>query len=188
VKLFDGKSLKGWKILDKIDFDKHGEVKVKDGVLILEEGQFMTGIKWTGEFPKLNYEVNLEAQRIKGSDFFCGMTFPVGKSHASLILGGWGGTLTGISCIDGFDASENETTGTMDFANKRWYKVRLRVTTEKLEVWVDNGEEDGNEKIVDLEHAGREMSLRWEMDSMPPFGFATYLTTAGLRNITLKRL
>ncbi len=186
VKLFDGKTLKGWKILDKIDFDKHGEVKVKDGELILEQGQFMTGVKWGGEFPKLDYEVSLEARRIEGGDFFCGMTFPVGQSHASLILGGWGGTLTGISCIDGFDASENETTGSIDFQNKKWYKIRLRVTKEKIEAWIDDGKK--NEKIVDVKHAGRQISLRWEMDTMPPFGFATWCTTGGYRNIVLKRL
>jgi hypothetical protein len=186
VVLFDGKTLKGWKILDKIDFDRHGEVKVKDGELILETGQFMTGIKWEGEFPKLDYEVTFEARRIDGYDFFCGMTFPVADSHASLILGGWGGTLTGISSIDGFDASENETTGTKDFENKKWYKVRLRVTKEKIEAWIDDGKKD--DKIVDVKHAGRKVSVRWEMDTMPPFGFATYNTTGGLKNLKLKRL
>jgi len=161
-------------------------VKIKDGELILEKGNFMTGVKWAGEFPKVDYEVTLEARRLEGSDFFCGMTFPVGDSHASLILGGWGGTLTGISSLDGFDASENETTGTMDFENKKWYKIRLRVTKEKIEAWVDDGKE--NQKIVDVKHAGRQVSLRWEMDSMPPFGLATYCTTGGYRNIVLKRL
>ncbi len=186
VALFDGKTLKGWKILDKIDFDRHGEVKVKDGELILGTGQFMTGIKWEGEFPKLDYEVTFEARRIDGYDFFCGMTFPVGDSHASLILGGWGGTLTGISSIDGFDASENETTGTMDFENNKWYKVRLRVTKETIEAWIDDGKKDN--KIVDVKHAGRKISVRWEMDTMPPFGFATYNTTGGLKNLKLKKL
>jgi hypothetical protein len=28
IKLFDGTSLKNWKILDKIDFDGHGEVAI----------------------------------------------------------------------------------------------------------------------------------------------------------------
>jgi hypothetical protein len=183
VVLFDGKTLKGWKILDKVDFDRHGEVKVQDGELILETGQFMTGVRWDGEFPKLDYELCFEARRIDGYDFFCGMTFPVADSHASLILGGWGGSLTGISSIDGFDASENETTGTMDFENKKWYKVVLRVTKEKIEAWIDDGKKE--HKIVDVKHVDRKMSVRWEMDTMPPFGFATYCTTGGFRNIVL---
>jgi hypothetical protein len=182
IKLFDGKSLEGWQILDKIDFDKHGEVSVKDGELILKQGQPMTGIRWKGEFPKLDYEITLEARRIDGYDFFCGMTFPVGKSHCSLILGGWGGSLTGLSCLDGFDASENETTGSMDFKQNRWYKIRVRVTERKIQVWVDD------DRIVDVEHKDRKVSLRWEMDSMPPFGIATYATTSGVRNLVVTRL
>jgi hypothetical protein len=182
VKLFDGKTLKGWRVMDKIDFERHGDVKVKDGELILEEGQSMTGISWKGEFPKMDYEVTLEARRIKGYDFFCGMTFPVNKSHCSLILGGWGGSLTGISSIDGFDASENDTTDTMEFKEGQWYKIRLRVTKDKMEAWVDK------EQILEFEHKGRQLSLRWEMEDMPPFGLATYETTAGYRNIIVKRL
>jgi hypothetical protein len=182
IKLFDGKTLKSWQILDKIDFEEHGDVKVKDGELILEKGNYMTGLRWTGAFPKKDYEISLEARRIDGNDFFCGMTFPVDKSHCSLILGGWGGTLTGLSSLDGFDASENETSSWIDFKNKQWYKVRVRVTAKKIEAWVDK------EQIVDIEHVDRKVSLRWEMDTMPPFGLATYSTTAGYRNIVVKRL
>ncbi len=183
IKLFDGTSLKNWKILDKIDFDGHGEVVVKDGELILNMGRPMTGVRWAGqELPKTNYEITLEARRIEGGDFFCGMTFPVEKSHCSLILGGWGGSLTGLSCLDGFDASENESTNSMAFKDGKWYKVRLQVTAEKIQVWVDD------EQIVDVKHAGRKVSLRWEMDPMPPLGFATYATKGGLKNIVMKRL
>jgi hypothetical protein len=181
--LFDGKSLKGWQILDKVDFDRHGEVRVEDGEMILEAGLFMTGVRWQGEFPTMDYEVRFEARRRDGYDFFCGMTFPVADAHCSLILGGWGGMLTGISSIDGFDASENETTGTIEFENKKWYKVRLRVTKEKLEAWVHDGERE--HKVVDIEHTDRQLSVRWEMDTMPPFGFATYSTAGGFRNIVL---
>ncbi len=180
VKLFDGKTLKGWRILDKIDFDRHGKVEVKNGELILGTGEPMTGISWTGAFPRINYEVSLEARRIEGDDFFCGMTFPVGKTYCSLILGGWGGTVTGLSCIDGYSADENETTGFFDFKRNRWYKIRLRVTDGKIEAWLDK------EKIVDVKTQGRKIDLRWEMETMPPFGFATYCTTGGLRNLVLK--
>jgi hypothetical protein len=183
IRMFDGKTLKGWKVLDKIDFVDHGKVSVKDGEIILDKGRAMTGIKWVGQkLPCVNYEVTLEARRKEGMDFFCGMTFPVKESHCSLILGGWGGTLTGLSSLDGFDASENETTGVMDFKNGQWYKIRLRVTDKKIEAWVDD------EMIVDVEIVDRQISLRWEMDLMPPFGFATYDTQGGFRKIVLKRL
>jgi hypothetical protein len=110
------------------------------------------------------------------------MTFPVGKTHCSLILGGWGGSLTGLSNLDGYSADENETTGVIDFEQNRWYKIRLRVTEDKIEAWVDK------EKIVDVVTTDRKIDLRWEMDTMPPFGFATYSTTGGLKNIVLRRL
>jgi hypothetical protein len=183
IRLFDGKTLKGWKILDEIDFKEHGAVSVKDGEIILDTGRAMTGIKWVGQkLPTVNYEVTLEARRKKGSDFFCGMTFPVKKSHCSLVLGGWGGSLTGLSSLDGFDASENETTGVMDFKEGQWYKIRLKVTEKKIEAWVDD------EQIVDVEIVDRQVSLRWEMELMPPFGFATYDTQGGFRKIVIKPL
>lgn len=183
IKLFDGTSLKNWQILDKIDFDGHGKVEIRDGELVLNMGRPMTGVKWNGqELPQTNYEITFQARRIEGGDFFCGMTFPVNKSHCSLILGGWGGSLTGLSCVDGFDASENETTSSMVFKDNQWYKVRLRVTPEKIEAWVDD------DQLVDLKITDRKLSLRWEMDTMPPLGFATYATGGGLKNIVIKRL
>ena len=48
----------------------------------------MTGVTWTRDFPKSNYEIRLEAMRVEGSDFFCGLTFPYQKAHATLVLGG----------------------------------------------------------------------------------------------------
>lgn len=183
IKLFDGTSLKHWQILDKIDFDGHGKVEIRDGELVLNVGRPMTGVRWNGPaLPKTNYEISFQARRIDGYDFFCGMTFPVADSHCSLILGGWGGSLTGLSCVDGFDASENETTNSMVFREKQWYKVRLRVTPEKIEAWVDD------DQLVGLKIADRKLSLRWEMDSMPPLGFATYATSGGFKDIVIKRL
>jgi hypothetical protein len=183
VKLFDGKTLTNWKILDKIDFDGHGKVEVVDGELILNIGKPMTGIRWAGpDLPRTNYEVTFEGRRIDGNDFFCGMTFPVEKAHCSLVLGGWGGTVTGLSSLDGFDASENETTGSMDFKQGKWYKIRLQVTPEKIRAWIDD------EQIINVKIEGRKISLRWEMDPMPPFGIATYVTKGGFKNLVIRRL
>ncbi|HTU26553.1 MAG TPA: DUF1080 domain-containing protein, partial [Pirellulales bacterium] len=74
--MFDGKTLTGWK---PSDFAGHGEVKVEDGKIMIETGTELTGITWTGSLPKDEYEITLEAMRTEGHDFFCGMTFPVGK-------------------------------------------------------------------------------------------------------------
>jgi len=114
-KLFDGKTLTNWK---PTKFGGQGDVEVEseDGILKLNFGSPMTGVTWSGEeLPTMDYEVSLEAQRADGSDFFCGMTFQYGDSPCSLILGGWGGGVVGLSSIDGHDASENPTTKYREF-------------------------------------------------------------------------
>lgn len=60
--------------------------------------------------PVMNYELSLEAMRVDGSDFFCGLTFPVGSNFCSFIVGGWGGGVVGLSSLNSEDASQNETT------------------------------------------------------------------------------
>ena len=183
VSLFDGKKLGKWA---ETDFSGKGEVSVdKDGNLVLGMGIELTGVHWTGknDYPKLNYEINLEGKRTQGSDFFCGLTFPYGDSNASLILGGWGGALVGISSIDDFDASENETGDVYVFEENRWYAIKLRVTKEKLEAWIDD------KKIVDVEVGNRKISMRsGEIELSAPLGIATYSTTGVFRNIRYRKL
>jgi hypothetical protein len=191
--LFDGETLKGWKITD---FAGHGEVLVKrvetakkeagapaEKSILLEAGAILTGVNWTNEVPKMNYEVRLDAMKVDGSDFFCGLTFPVGDSHCSFIIGGWGGGLVGISSLDGMDASENETTKFMAFERGKWYHIRVRVTPNKLEAWIDE------EKLVNVDTKGKKISLRpGDIEMSVPFGVAAYQTAAALREIEWRRL
>ena len=149
--MFDGRTLAGWR---DTDFAGHGEVHCQAGVVVLNMGSPFTGINWTNEFPKMNYEVALDAMRLMGSDFFCGLTVPVGTNCCSLIVGGWGGSLVGISSLDGMDASENETTKFRNFESGRWYRIRLRVTEKKIQAWIDK------EKLVDVAIADRRISVR----------------------------
>lgn len=86
--LFDGKTLKGWK---NSEFGGGGEILVENGQIRISFGEGCNGVTYQKEFPKIDYEVQLEAQRVEGTDFFCGMTFPVQESPCSLIIGGWGG-------------------------------------------------------------------------------------------------
>src|SRR5260370_6478344 len=87
--LFDGKSLAGWK---EANFGGEGEVRVEGGAIVLDQGNDMTGISFAGkDFPRINYEVTLEGKKLKGRDFFCTTTFPVGAEYCSLVVGGWGG-------------------------------------------------------------------------------------------------
>jgi hypothetical protein len=182
IPLFDGKSLEGWRIIDTFDFRRHGKVYVKDKAIFLEQGEPATGISWKGELPRTNYEITLEGQRVEGSDFFCGLTFPVKEEYCTLILGGWGGSVVGLSNVDTYSAVENETTQAVDFKNKRWYAIRLRVTDQRIKVWIDDDE------LIDLETQGRRFSIYWEQDPVKPLGLVTWQTSGALRNLKLKRI
>jgi hypothetical protein len=169
--------LKGWK---PANFGGEGAVTVRDGQILLEMGDPLTGITWTGgELPNINYEISLEAMKVSGSDFFCGLTFPVADSFCSLILGGWGGTVVGLSSLDGMDASDNETSTSMDFASDRWYRIRLRVVPGKITAWIDD------KVIVDANTKGRRISIRPEVDLSTPLGVASYRTETALRSISI---
>ncbi len=177
--LFDGKSLGHWKITD---FGGQGDVYVKDGAIYLEMGNDMTGVNWTGPLVRMNYEITLEAMRVDGSDFFCGLTFPVAENPCSLILGGWGGGVCGLSNIDYYDAANNETTKFMSFEDNKWYRVRLRVTPDRIQAWLDD------EELVNIETTGRKIDIRAEVDLSQPLGIATWQTAGAIRNIHLRRL
>ena len=177
--LFDGRSLTGWK---KTAFGGEGEIEVKDGRIVMPNGNPLTGITFTQPFPKMDYELSLEAIRVNGSDFFCGLTFPVGDSPCSFIVGGWGGGVVGLSSIDGSDASENETTKYQEFETGRWYPVRVRVTKDKIQAWLDK------KQMVDLEIKDRRISIRIEVDLSRPLGICCFATTAALRDIKVRTL
>ena len=87
MSLFDGKTLKGWRIVSETFFAEHGKVYAKDGAIVLEEGSPMTAISWTGGVLKENYECTLEALRVVWGDRFCGMAVPVGDSAWRVLRG-----------------------------------------------------------------------------------------------------
>jgi hypothetical protein len=178
-KLFTGYSLDGWEITD---LEGHGKVSISDSCIILGSGNDITGINWIKDFPATNFEVTLEAKRIEGNDFFCAMTFPVRGSFCTLVIGGWGGSVVGLSSIDGYDAANNFTGDVRSFESNRWYTIRLKVTDETIEAWINN------DRIVDFTIGNYRLSLRYEMELSIPFGFATYRTTGALRNIKLNMI
>jgi hypothetical protein len=178
--MLDGQSLAGWRATP---FAGHGEVRCQAGLIIVSMGDPFTGLNWTNDFPKMNYEVAFDAMRVMGSDFFCGLTVPVADSFCSLIVGGWGGSLVGISSIDGMDASENETTKFATFETGRWYRIRLRVTEKKIQAWIDQ------DKLVDVTIAERKVSLRpGDIELSKPFGVAAWQTTSALREVKFRRV
>ena len=182
VSLFDGKQLLDWEIAAEQMFDEHGPVSVVDGTIRIESGDPASGIRWKGAFPRVHYEVTLEAKRIEGNDFFCGITFPYNDSYATLILGGWDGSATGLSNVDQLSAIENHTTTYQTYRRDQWYHIRLRVTQQAIRAWLDH------QPILDLETKGHRFSIWWEQEPLRPFGIASWYTSSALRNIRLRRL
>ena len=182
IVLFDGKDLKEWEVTD---FAGKGEIFIdENGSLVLEMGAELSGLHWKGrDLPKSNYEISLQTKRTMGSDFFCGLTFPYQESHATLVLGGWGDSLIGISSLDDFDASENETGDAYIFEDQQWYDIKLRVTDEEFTVWIDK------KSVIDCEVVGRKVSMRpGEIEMSVPLGITTFATTGKFKNISLKKI
>ncbi|MBN1844229.1 MAG: DUF1080 domain-containing protein [Sedimentisphaerales bacterium] len=179
VSLFDGSTLGSWAVTD---FGGQGKVYVQDGQIIMEMGNDLTGITWSGPVVRMNYEISLDAMRVEGNDFFCGLTFPVRDSSVTFVVGGWGGGVCGISCVNYYDASENETSCYEEFHSGRWYHIRARITPDKIVCWIDG------KTIVDLETAGKKLDVRLEVEESKPLGVACWRTKSALRNIQLVKL
>ncbi len=130
----------------------------------------------------MDYEVTLEGKRVAGDDFFCTTTFPVGEAFCSFVVGGWRGTVVGLSNIDGVNASENETHRTKTFENDRWYRIRIRVTKKRIEAWIDK------EQMVDLDTSDRKIDIHLACRTCRPFGIATWDTTGAIRDIRVRAL
>lgn len=177
--LFDGRSLESWKATN---FGGEGEVSVQDGAIQLDFGSSLTGVTYVGDFPRMNYELSLEAKRVAGIDFFCGLTFPVNENYCSFIVGGWAGTVVGLSSIDGLDASENDTTRYINFDLNRWYKIRVQVTPTHIDAWIDN------ERVVHQNIEGRRVSTRNEVVLSKPMGICAWETRSALRKIQVRKL
>jgi hypothetical protein len=178
--LFDGTSLENWQ---PTNFGGEGPVEIVDGAVVMQRGADLSGIHWTGDpLPKINYEVTLEAQRVDGSDFFCGIVFPVKNAFCSFVAGGWGGSVVGLSSVDDVYAAENETGTYASFNDKEWYKFRLRVTETAITAWIDGKE------YVRLKTKGRKLSLHPAVEPAKPFGVSCYATVAAVRDIKIREL
>ncbi len=169
--------------------EKSGGIVREANGITLNEGSPMTGIvfpSWLKDsLPVVDYAINYEAMRVSGSDFFGSVTFPVRdeKTFATFVLGGWGGSQVGISCIDGYDASENTTGSSQRFENEKWYRVRIEIREKELRVLL-NGR-----PIIQTNIAGRTLNLRGgEIAKCAPFGFATYGTTGRVRGCVIERM
>ncbi len=179
ITLFDGKTMGHWV---EAPFLGRSDVRIENGAIVMEKGHDMTGVTWTGPLFRENYEITLQGMRVAGEDFFCGLTFPVGRQVCSLICGGWGGTLVGISCINYYDAANNETGTSYSFKTGQWHDIRVRVTPDRIRAWIDG------EELVNCRIADRHLSVRFEMEPSRPLGIATWQTTGTVRNLVWKRI
>jgi hypothetical protein len=180
IVLFDGKSLDGWK---KVGSFKAGEVRVEGGSIVLNVGGPMTAVVSNRkDLPTTNYELTFEARRTEGSDFFAAATFPVGPSFLTLVNGGWGGSVTGLSSINGADASENETNRFVKYQDGTWYKFRVQVTDAVVRCRLDDKE------IIAVRHEGQQLKTRVEVRGCQPLGFASYRSAGGVRAVQVRPL
>jgi hypothetical protein len=181
VALFNGKDLAGWKVAEMCESGK--VLVLPDGTVECGFGNPMTGIVYTNTPPRMNYELSLEAQRVEGMDFFVALTLPIETNCCTVIIGGWGGGLCGVSSFDYMDASENPWSEGVSFENRRWYTLRVRVTPGVLQVFLD-------EKLytarIEFDSASR-FSLRpgSDIEMTAPLGLASYRTRAHWRRFTL---
>jgi len=182
IPIFDGKTLKNWK---STEFGGQGDVSVEEGKIVVRAGSTLSGVNWVGpELPTSNYEIELDAMKLDGSDFFLGLTFPYKKEAASIILGGWGGGVTGISSINGDDAANNEFMTTRDYPKNKWFHLRLRVTDKRIQAWLN----DEKDPFVDCETEGKTITTRGEIDPARPLGLSTYQTSGAFKNLKMRKL
>ena len=205
--LFDGKTLDGWSV-SKLDADK--TVEIRDGYIVVGGDDLASGIKYDKpdkEFPTSNYEIMYQAKRAKGYDFFGTITFPVKESHCSFVAGGWSGSVIGLSSINGYDASENETTAFYVFKDKQWYQFRVRVSDDRITVWCYPVGEDGKmiepdkddskaaavppeseRPKVNLVLKDKRLTTRLEVTFFKPLGISTWNTVGHIRDIKYREL
>lgn len=179
ISLFDGRTLNGWKVSDVGGQDS---VAVKEGAIHMGMGETTTGVACTRPVPRDGYEVSLEMTRLAGVDFPCALTFPVGEEQLTFVIGGWGGTVTGVSCIDGYDAANNSYSRYVKIEDRRWYAVRVVVTRGSVECWLDG------ERLIRIQRGQRKFSVRLEVEEFVPLGISTWQTHGAVRNIKLRRL
>ena len=178
--LFNGKDLTGWKVAP---FRDGGAVSVvSNGIVECGVGIPLSGIAYTNTPPIMNYELSLEALRAEGSDFFVALTIPIVTNFCTVVIGGWGGSLCGISSVDYADASENQWAEGVRFENNRWYTLRVRVTPGVLQVFLDK---DLYTARVEFESSSRFSLRSGDIDKTKPLGLATFRSRALWRNFTL---
>lgn len=182
----------------EVPFGGSGGVERGDFGVRLLAGAPLTGIVWdAGAAAALDetplratlaamragdYELEVAALRRAGTDFFCALTFPVGADCVTLVLGGWGGSTCGLSCLDGRDASSNPTTTYRKFVKGEPVRARVRVGGGRVQAWCDDA------LLVDVATAGVRLAVRTEVEPCQPLGIASYATEAEIASLRWRPL
>jgi serine/threonine protein kinase len=188
--MFDGKTLDGWRQETKGAFaqDGVGSVNYENGELKLSrENGGAVGVAATGTVPRTNYEIEVEAMRVSGSDF-ASLHFPVGDACCTLMVGAGADSpdVVALDTLDGERGFDNETAKHANFESGRWCLVRLRVTDDRIQVWIDK------DQVTDLAREGHAFGLGWENSWDAPLGIYAWSTGAAaesrVRSIRIRQL
>ncbi len=180
MSMFDGRTLGGWRVVEGGPFTRHGRVSVENKQITLERGDPQTGIAWSGDFPRVDYEVALDVMRLDGANDFATLVFPH-LANSTRLLCTWGPSTMAVE-VDGKAGEGNPTARTVAVKDSQWYRLRLRVTAPRLEVWLDD------EKVVDLSTAGQSLTLHPDCLPLQPFGIYSWLTRSAVRNLRFRRV
>jgi len=182
VSLFNGSTLTGWRSATTNDYEPSGAIVPKDNVLEMKEGDPYSYLIWTNDFPRDNYEFKLQAKRVDGPDIFCGILFPVGSNHVTLVIGGWANSVVGLSCVDFYVAAENSTTRFMSFESNKWYDVRVRVTPDRIESWISG------KRVINQKRKDHFITPYPGLEFLAPFGLFNWITGSAVQGIKVRRL
>ncbi|MEM1451307.1 MAG: DUF1080 domain-containing protein [Planctomycetota bacterium] len=158
-------------------FGEDPELEVTERGVVLPIGVPLAGLTYTGEAPRGTYVLEVQATKEYGSDFFLGVTFPVRDAHLTLVLGGWGGAVCGLSCLDGLDASENDTRLVRSFPNGKLQTVTIEVSDTRVTARIDDV------LLVECPLEGRALSIRPEVEPSVPLGIASFATCTTLHRV-----
>lgn len=176
---WEGDRLEDWTVTE---FGSQREIKQLEDGFEIQAGYPLAGVHCAREWPLNDYEVEWEFRRLEGNDFPCCLTFPVNDSHCSVVIGGWGGTLVGLSCIGGKDAAHNDTAKHLVFENGTWYRARLRVQGDQICCWIDDRE------VIVRNVRDEKLTVRNEVQLSRPLGICSFETTAQIRRFRVYRL
>lgn len=162
------------------DFGVPGVAAIEKNRIVLEPGAPLAGVTFTGASPKPPYALEVEFTKRFGGDFPCALTFPVADAHLSLVLGGWGGTVCGLSSLDGLDASRNETRFLRAFPPGSRAHVRVEVDSGEVRALLDGVE------VVRVALTGRRLGVRAELLPSRPIGVASFATAVEVHAVRLE--